>query len=120
MNNPVAFQRVEGLALFASSTFVYFHNDLSWVLYILLLFAFDFSMLGYLVNSRFGAVLYNLGHSLIIPTLLSAVCFMTNSRTLLGLICIWFAHIGMDRVLGYGLKLSSGFRHTHLGDIGKS
>ena len=28
------------------------------------------------------------------------------------------AHIGIDRALGYGLKLPSGFKHTHLGVIG--
>jgi hypothetical protein len=27
----------------------------------------------------------------------------------------WLAHIGFDRSLGYGLKYSSGFKHTHLG-----
>lgn len=28
---------------------------------------------------------------------------------------IWFAHIGFDRALGYGLKYPLGFRVTHLG-----
>jgi hypothetical protein len=28
---------------------------------------------------------------------------------------IWFAHIGFDRALGYGLKFPLGFRVTHLG-----
>ena len=32
---------------------------------------------------------------------------------------IWFAHIGFDRMLGYGLKHGAGFRFTHLGRIGK-
>ncbi|WP_415635615.1 DUF4260 family protein, partial [Paracoccus aminovorans] len=27
--------------------------------------------------------------------------------------------IGIDRALGYGLKLPSGFRDTHLGRIGR-
>jgi hypothetical protein len=31
---------------------------------------------------------------------------------------IWFAHIGLDRVLGFGLKFPLGFRVTHLGVIG--
>jgi hypothetical protein len=31
---------------------------------------------------------------------------------------IWFAHIGMDRALGFGLKYPTAFRHTHLGRIG--
>src|SRR3954470_22529461 len=32
---------------------------------------------------------------------------------------IWFAHIGLDRALGYGLKYDDSFQHTHLGWIGK-
>jgi hypothetical protein len=32
---------------------------------------------------------------------------------------IWTSHVGMDRALGYGLKLPSGFQDTHLGRIGK-
>jgi hypothetical protein len=31
---------------------------------------------------------------------------------------IWLAHIGMDRVVGYGLKYSAGFGFTHLGRVG--
>jgi hypothetical protein len=30
---------------------------------------------------------------------------------------VWFAHIGMDRALGYGLKYDDAFTHTHLGII---
>jgi hypothetical protein len=29
------------------------------------------------------------------------------------------AHVGMDRAAGYGLKLSTSFRDTHLGRIGR-
>jgi hypothetical protein len=32
---------------------------------------------------------------------------------------IWLAHIGMDRALGYGFKSPEGFRHTHLGLVGR-
>lgn len=32
---------------------------------------------------------------------------------------ILIAHVGMDRVLGYGLKLQSAFQDSHLGRIGK-
>jgi len=28
---------------------------------------------------------------------------------------IWTAHIGLDRAMGYGLKLPDGFKRTHLG-----
>ena len=37
-----------------------------------------------------------------------------------GLAAIWAAHIGFDRLLGYGLKLETGFEQTHLGPIGKA
>ena len=32
---------------------------------------------------------------------------------------IWAAHIGFDRLLGYGLKYGAGFGFTHLGRIGR-
>ena len=28
-------------------------------------------------------------------------------------------HIAVDRLLGYGLKFTDSFAHTHLGEIGK-
>jgi hypothetical protein len=31
----------------------------------------------------------------------------------------WVFHIAVDRALGYGLKTTEGFQHTHLGPIGK-
>lgn len=30
------------------------------------------------------------------------------------------AHVGFDRALGYGLKLPTGFKDTHLGRIGRA
>jgi hypothetical protein len=32
---------------------------------------------------------------------------------------ILFGHSSMDRILGYGLKYSDSFQHTHLGMIGR-
>lgn len=119
MKQSVLFQRAEGAAIFAAATIIYFHNQLSWVWYVLLLFAFDIFLIGYLVSPRIGAWLYNLGHSLIIPALLATVYLWHRDAWLLGLACLWFAHIGLDRALGYGLKFESGFKDTHLGTIGK-
>lgn len=112
------FQRIESAAIFIAATVVYFHNDFNWLLYILLLFAFDVFMMGYLANPRVGAILYNLGHSFIFPAILGAIYAYNESDVVLGLTCLWLAHIGIDRALGYGLKLPTHFRHTHLGDIG--
>jgi len=32
---------------------------------------------------------------------------------------VFTTHVGLDRTLGYGLKLPSDFRDTHLGRIGR-
>jgi hypothetical protein len=119
MTNTTAFLRAEGAAMFIAATAIYFANHYSWILYLVLLFSFDISMLGYAINSRIGALTYNIGHSAIIPSLLAGLYAIHHSDALLGFICLWFAHIGFDRMLGYGLKLNTGFRHTHLGTIGK-
>ena len=47
------------------------------------------------------------------------VSWLTDSELQLALALIWLAHIGFDRLLGYGLKSTEGFGFTHLGRIGK-
>ena len=39
---------------------------------------------------------------------------MADSETAAKVALIWLAHIGMDRLLGYGLKYPSAFKDTHL------
>ncbi|MDT4835220.1 hypothetical protein FQZ97_688770 [compost metagenome] len=79
----------------------------------------DITMAGYLINSRVGAVVYNLGHSLIGPVVLVALYIGTDSQALLFAALIWLFHILIDRAFGHGLKHTEGFHHTHLGPIGK-
>ncbi len=119
MGQSIIFQRAEALAIFSASLFIYWHLDFSLVIFIALLFVFDIFMLGYLLNNKIGAYVYNLGHSMLIPSLLIAAGLATDNRQIIGFSLIWFAHIGLDRALGYGLKLTSGFKETHLGHIGK-
>jgi hypothetical protein len=76
-------------------------------------------MVGYLKDARVGAALYNLGHWLLWPALLLAFGIPSGGSAFIGAGSIWLAHIGMDRALGYGLKLEEGFTHTHLGLIGR-
>ncbi|MDQ3782178.1 MAG: DUF4260 domain-containing protein [Actinomycetota bacterium] len=98
---------------------VFAMSDLSWWWLGLLLLVPDLSMLGYLAGATTGAVFYNLGHTLVWPVALLAWGLPTDRPWVLGIGAIWLAHIGMDRALGYGLKLPSGFTHTHLGLIGR-
>ncbi len=107
--------RAEGmvLALAAGTMYQFFHG--SWILFILLFLVPDVFMIGYLINKRAGALLYNVGHSTIGPLVLvwAGWFFGTENLYLLGL--IWLAHVGFDRLVGYGLKYGDDFKHTHLG-----
>jgi hypothetical protein len=119
MRQDIIFQRAEALAIFVASLFVYWHLSFNLVAFVALLFVFDVSMVGYLLNNKMGALVYNLGHNMMLPSLLVTASFAADTRQLAGFSLVWFAHIGMDRALGYGLKSTSGFTETHLGRIGK-
>jgi hypothetical protein len=80
----------------------------------------DLSFLGYLAGPRIGAFTYNVAHSYIGPLLCTTAFLLYPSASLNAAILIWLAHIGFDRALGYGLKYSEGFKHTHLGLIGRA
>ena len=90
-----------------------------WAFFALLFLAPDLSMLGYLGGRKVGAAAYNLGHSYILPTMLAACGVVMSQPILLSLSLIWVAHIGFDRMLGYGLKYATAFGHTHLGMVGR-
>lgn len=76
-------------------------------------------MVGYLSGPRLGAAIYNIGHTMIWPLALLTAGIGGERRSFVAAGAIWLAHIGMDRALGYGLKHSDSFQHTHLGIIGR-
>ena len=90
----------------------------SWLLFAVLILAPDLSMLGYLAGPRAGAIAYNALHILIAPIILALVGVWAGNAMAVDIGLIWIAHIALDRALGYGLKLASGFRDTHIGRIG--
>jgi hypothetical protein len=75
-------------------------------------------MLAYLLNARIGAAVYNLLHTLTCAALLAGAGLLLGNGFLLAMAMIWAAHIGFDRMLGYGLKYSTSFKDTHLGYLG--
>jgi hypothetical protein len=79
----------------------------------------DASFSGYLAGPKFGATVYNSAHSYLAPMAMMTFGFVTSSPLVLSIAMIWLAHIGFDRMLGYGLKYADGFGFTHLGRIGK-
>jgi hypothetical protein len=116
--NPTLLQRLEGLALLVAAIWIFAESGETWWMFGLLLAAPDLSMLGYLRGPASGAITYNLGHALLGPGLLFGWGVLAEWSLPLALGAVWLAHIGMDRLAGYGLKYSDGFHHTHLGMIG--
>ena len=109
--------RSEGLAAFLLAVVLFWLGGYSWLLFGLLFFVPDLSLAGYLAGSRAGAVIYNLAHSYVGPLVAAAMLQLADRPVAVPL--VWFAHIGFDRMLGYGLKLSTRFSDTHLGRIGR-
>ena len=117
---PRLLLRLEGLALLALATLGFAHTGLSWWLYAILFFAPDLSFAAYAAGPKAGALVYNAFHSTVGPAALAGMGFLVKDMTLLAIAAVWAAHIGFDRMLGYGLKYSSAFSDTHLGPIGRA
>jgi Domain of unknown function (DUF4260) len=115
---PRALLRFEGAAALLGATFAYSALGGRWSVFALLFLLPDLSMLGYLAGRRVGAACYDAGHSYVGPALLAALAAASSLHGLLPMACIWAAHVGFDRMLGYGLKYASGFGDTHLGRRG--
>jgi hypothetical protein len=113
-------ERIEGAVFFLFALWIYAAMGASWFLFALLILAPDIAMLGYLIDTKWGARIYNLAHTYTLPLLLGVVGYLTNEIYVMVVPVIWIAHIAADRALGYGLKLPSGFRDTHLGRIGSN
>lgn len=57
---------------------------------------------------------YNALHTSALPAILAVLAFAGQWGPSIDIALIWFAHVGMDRMLGYGLKYPSAFKDTHL------
>jgi hypothetical protein len=117
ITNPVTLQRLEGLGLFIGGFYLWITLGSSWWMFLVLLLLPDISMLGYLVNPRVGAALYNLVHSYFLWLLLLALGYLLHQPVLVLVSVLCLSHNGLDRMLGYGLKYPSSFKHTHLGNL---
>lgn len=111
---PGSLLRLEGLAVLVGSLVLYFDSGFGWLLLLLLFLAPDLSMLGYVGGPALGSLTYDLAHTYVLPVALGVAGVLGDSDTAMQLALIWLAHIGVDRVLGYGLKYPTGFKDTHL------
>ena len=111
--------KLEEFALFVFGIVLFSKTSYAWWVFPALLLAPDIGMLGYFINSKVGALTYNLFHhkGIAVGFLIFGLFFELQWATLIGIIL--FSHSAFDRMLGYGLKYSDGFKNTHLGHIGK-
>jgi len=113
-NKPGILLRIEGFAVLAGSVVLYAGLHVGWLLFAILFLAPDLSIIGYLGGAKIGASVYNLVHTLAGPLLLIAFAMLTAHFILVPYGLIWIGHIGMDRMLGFGLKYPTNFKDTHL------
>jgi hypothetical protein len=111
--------RSEAVAAFVTGLALWFANDgsLLWVAPALLLP--DVSMVGYLGGARLGALTYNAVHNWTLALAVLGLGWWLSNVPALLIGAVLVAHVGMDRALGYGLKLPTSFQDTHLGRIGR-
>ena len=111
--------RLEGGAALTAALILYAGTAESWLLFALLLLVPDISLVAYLIGPTAGRRAYNAVHSYVGPVLLGVIGpVVTGSTVPASVALIWGAHIGGDRLLGFGLKTTDDFRDTHLGRIG--
>ena len=113
--------QLEEVALTAISIFFLSKYNLGlpiWV-WILLFFSPDISMLGYLINTRIGAFIYNLIHHRGLAIIIAATGYYLHNDIITAAGILLLAHSSFDRMMGYGLKYDDDFKHTSLGWIGK-
>jgi hypothetical protein len=111
--------RAEQVAIFPTGVAVWIANGGPPLLLIPAWLLVDLSMIGYLGGPLLGSITYNAAHNLVLPLALLLLGWRTDTGWLLLAAGVLLTHIGLDRTLGYGLKLPTDFRDTHLGRIGK-
>lgn len=107
--------KLEEAFMFLLSIFLFGQLDFSWWWFPLLLFTPDLSMLGYLHNSKTGAITYNFIHHKGVGLVVYVLGFVLGLPVMQLAGVILFGHSSMDRIFGYGLKYFDSFQHTHLG-----
>jgi hypothetical protein len=116
---PRTWLRLEGAAAAVAGLVVFASMGRNWLLLLPLLILPDLSIAGYAMGPRVGAITYNLVHNWAagLAVLGAGVAFTAPAVVSAGAVLI--AHVGFDRLAGYGLKYPTRFRDTHLGVIGK-
>ena len=114
-----AILKIEELAQFIAGILIFNTLDYSWWVFLALLLTPDIGMLGYVINAKLGAFIYNVFHHKAIGIGLIAMGYFYWGEPVMLVGVILFSHAAFDRIFGYGLKYNDHFKQTHLGAIGK-
>ena len=116
---PRVWLRAEAMVLLVGALAAYSATRQPWWLVPALVLVPDLAWAGYLGGTRIGAITYNAAHATPLPAVLIGLGWWQHRPLVLALGLIWLAHIGLDHLLGYGLKYDDSFQHTHLGILGR-
>ena len=116
---PRAWLRAEAAVLVTGALAAYSTTGQPWWLVPALILLPDLSWAGSLGGTRIGAIFYNVAHATPLPAVLIGLGWWQHRPLEMALGLVWLAHIGFDRLLGYGLKYDDSFQHTHLGITGR-
>lgn len=106
---------LEGLAVGGAAVWLFFaETDVGWGWLAVLFLAPDLAFVAFPLGERVTVRVYNLTHTYVAPVGLGVVGIASGEELVLGLALIWFAHIGVDRFAGYGLKYSLARKGTHM------
>lgn len=106
--------QAEGAAALIAAGIIYNALGGNWWLFVPLLLLPDLSAVGYLAGPRVGALTYNLIHNWVVGLATLGLGLWLSSDALLIAGTVLVAHVGFDRLMGYGLKHTTGFKDTHL------
>ena len=111
--------KLEELAEMLLAVLVFAHLPYAWWVLPATFLLPDLSMLGYLAGPRLGAASYNLAHHKALAIAVGVAGWALGQPALLLAGAVLLFHSALDRLLGYGLKYTTGFQDTHLGRVGK-
>lgn len=116
MNNLL---KLEEVGQFLLSIFLFSQLEYAWWIFPACILLPDVSMIGYAINNKTGAWMYNFFHHKLVAIAVILVGFWLHNPLISLTGIILFGHSAMDRIFGYGLKFNDHFQNTHLGWIGK-
>ncbi|MGI4835424.1 MAG: DUF4260 domain-containing protein [Janthinobacterium lividum] len=112
--------KTEELAEMLLALFIFAHLPFAWWVLPATFLLPDLSMLGYLAGPRVGAASYNLAHHKAMAVAVGVAGGLLGLPLVVLVGTVLLFHSAFDRLLGYGLKYSTGFQDTHLGRAGKA